>query len=97
MRFEQRNVLVTGGASGIAEQFLAEGARVLVADRDRDDLGRLPARLGDPDRLLTTETDLADPDARDPRDAPRRLRRLGAGVPGLQVAVKLDLKGRDSR
>ena len=38
MRFERRNVLVTGGASGIglaiAREFLAEGARVLVADRD---------------------------------------------------------------
>ena len=38
MRFEQRGVLVTGGASGIglaiAGEFLAEGATVLVADRD---------------------------------------------------------------
>ena len=59
-----RNVLVTGGASGIglaiAQEFCARGARVLVADRDRDGLARLPALL-DPARLLTIEADLAEP------------------------------------
>ena len=67
MRFERRNVLVTGGASGIglaiAEGFLAEGARVLVADRDRDGLAALPARLSDPERLELVEIDLAEPAA----------------------------------
>jgi NAD(P)-dependent dehydrogenase (short-subunit alcohol dehydrogenase family) len=67
MRFERRSVLVTGGASGIglaiAREFLGEGARVLVADRDRDGLAALPERVPDPGRLDVIETDLAAPDA----------------------------------
>jgi NAD(P)-dependent dehydrogenase (short-subunit alcohol dehydrogenase family) len=67
MRFERRNVLVTGGASGIGlaitREFLAEGARVLVADRDRDGLAALPGRVPDPDRLDVIETDLGVPGA----------------------------------
>ena len=77
MRFEGRNVLVTGGASGIglaiADAFLTEGARVLVADRDRAGLDRLPERLADPGRLETIAIDIAEPGA--PArlaDAPRR-------------------------
>ena len=66
-QFAGRGVLVTGGASGIglaiAGEFLARGARVLVADRDRDGLARLPDRLGGDDRLLTVEADLAEPEA----------------------------------
>jgi 3-oxoacyl-[acyl-carrier protein] reductase len=69
MRFEGQNVLVTGGASGIglaiADAFLAEGARVLVADRDADGLAALPGRLGAADLLETTVVDLADPGAAD--------------------------------
>ncbi len=67
MRFEGRNVVVTGGASGIglaiADAFLSEGARVLVADRDGDGLDRLAGRLAAPDRLQTVEIDLAEPGA----------------------------------
>ena len=67
MRFERRNVLVTGGASGIglaiAREFLAAGARVLVADRDRDGLAALPGRVPDPDRLDEIETELGVPGA----------------------------------
>ena len=67
MRFERRNVLVTGGASGIglaiAREFLAEGARVLVADRDRDGLAALPGRVPHSDRLDVIETDLGVPGA----------------------------------
>ena len=80
MRFEGRNVLVTGGASGIglaiADAFLTEGARVLVADRDRAGLDRLPERLADPGRLETIAIDIAEPGA---AGAPRRARR---GDPG---------------
>jgi NAD(P)-dependent dehydrogenase (short-subunit alcohol dehydrogenase family) len=65
-QFDDRGVLVTGGASGIgraiAQEFCARGARVLVADRDRDGLARLPALLDPADRLLTIEADLAEPD-----------------------------------
>jgi 3-oxoacyl-[acyl-carrier protein] reductase len=67
MRFERRNVLVTGGASGIglaiAREFLGEGARVLVADLDREGLAALPDRVDHPDRLEVVETDLAAPGA----------------------------------
>ena len=63
MRFEGRRVLVTGGAAGIglaiADAFLNEGARVLVADRDADGLDELPSRLADPGRLETIVTDIA--------------------------------------
>ena len=77
MRFEGRNVLVTGGASGIglaiADAFLIEGARVLVADRDRAGLDRLPERLADPGRLETIAIDIAEPGAPERlADAPRR-------------------------
>jgi glucose 1-dehydrogenase len=67
MRFSGTNVLVTGGASGIglaiAEAFLAEGARVLVADRDAVGLAGLPARVTGADRLETIEVELAAPEA----------------------------------
>ena len=67
MRFEGRNVLVTGGARGIgmaiAAAFLAEGARVLVADRDRGGLETLGERLAGPESLETIEVDLAEPGA----------------------------------
>jgi 3-oxoacyl-[acyl-carrier protein] reductase len=60
-RFEGRTALVTGGASGIglaiAEGLLAEGARVLVADRDRDGLAALSQDFE------TIETELAEPEA----------------------------------
>jgi len=63
MRFDGRNVLVTGGASGIglaiADEFLSEGARVLVADRDRAGLKRLPERLAARERLETIAVDIA--------------------------------------
>jgi glucose 1-dehydrogenase len=65
MRFEGRNVLVTGGASGIglaiADAFLVEGAHVVVADRDREGLERLPGRLAEPGLLETIEIDIAEP------------------------------------
>ncbi len=67
MGFAGKNILVTGGASGIGlaitHAFLAEGARVLVADRDGGGLAALPERVAVPDRLETLEVDLAEPSA----------------------------------
>ena len=44
-RLQAQRVLITGGASGlglaVVERFLAEGAQVLVVDRDEDRLSRL--------------------------------------------------------
>ena len=69
-QFAGRGVLVTGGASGIglaiAGEFLARGARVLVADRDRD--GPRPA-AGPPRRRRPPP---------DGRGRPRRAGRPGA-------------------
>lgn len=66
MRFHDRNVLVTGGASGIgaatALKFAQEGARVIVADRDLkkgSEVVSLIRELGSDGWLQ--EVDLADP------------------------------------
>ena len=60
-RFDGRGVIVTGAAQGIGrgivEAFLAEGARVAVADIDADGLERT-RRLA-PDRVWVHQVDLA--------------------------------------
>jgi NAD(P)-dependent dehydrogenase (short-subunit alcohol dehydrogenase family) len=104
MRFEGKNVLVTGGASGIglaiADAFLAEGARVLVADRDRAGLDALPGKLAAPDRLETIEVDLAEPDAPgrlggDAEDAIGPLDVLVNNAGLMQQVPVLELTGAD--
>ncbi|WP_217996383.1 SDR family NAD(P)-dependent oxidoreductase [Granulicoccus phenolivorans] len=64
-------VMVTGGAAnigrGIVRGFVAEGARVMIADRDRDQLDRTAEDLyasGVPtDRILLSDADLVEPGA----------------------------------
>jgi len=62
MRFEGKNVIVTGAAQGIGrgivEAFLEEGARVFAADLRADGLARTRALA--PDRVRTHVVDLSD-------------------------------------
>jgi len=63
MRLRGRRAVITGGASGIghatARQFVAEGAGVVLLDRDAAGLARASAELGIPGLAV----DVADPDA----------------------------------
>ena len=63
-----RTAVVTGGCNGIgaaiAERMLASGARVMLWDRDPDDIeARIAERLGDAARVHAV--DVSDPDAVD--------------------------------
>lgn len=66
-RFADRNVLLTGAAQGIgrgiAEAFLAEGARVFAADIQGDTLERMWMEQSEPTRVETDVVDLSDFDA----------------------------------
>ena len=70
---EDRSAVVTGGAQGlgraIAERFVAEGARVVIADIDLDAATACAAELGD-GRALAVRCDVTSEDGR---------RRPGAG------------------
>lgn len=59
-----KHVLITGGSKGIglacARVFLAEGAKVAVTSRSRENLDRARAAVGE---VLTLAADLADPAA----------------------------------
>jgi len=64
MRLSQRVAIITGAAQGIgrayAERFLAEGARVVIADVSAEQ-GELTAKeLGGPDEVLFVHTDISD-------------------------------------
>ncbi len=52
MRLQNKTAIVTGGASGfgagIVRKFVAEGARVMIADINGDGAAELAAELGDP-------------------------------------------------
>ncbi len=59
-----RVALVTGAASGIgkaiAARFVAEGAAVVVADRDRAGADEVATELGGPDKATAVEVDVTD-------------------------------------
>ena len=69
MRFEDQNVVVTGGTRGIGraitEAFLAEGATVHATYRSGDEAAEaLRAAVGDAaERLVLAKVDLGDPEA----------------------------------
>lgn len=58
--------LITGGGTGlgraVAERFVAEGARVAIAGRQRDVLDAAIAAQPDPSRWLAVEADVREPD-----------------------------------
>jgi len=64
-RFEGRDVLVTGGSSGIGRavvlEFAAEGARVLAAGRNEERLAETRAMSSDPGRVETAVVDVGIP------------------------------------
>ncbi|MFQ5546492.1 MAG: SDR family NAD(P)-dependent oxidoreductase [Acidiferrobacterales bacterium] len=68
MRFKEKSIIVTGGASGIgraiAEQFAQEGATVIIADINResaqDTVDAISARGG---RALPVYVDVSDPES----------------------------------
>lgn len=66
MRFKGKTVVITGGAQGIgratAERFLAEGAKVVIADVNAARLEATAAEIGTPNTLLAVVTDVADKD-----------------------------------
>jgi meso-butanediol dehydrogenase/(S,S)-butanediol dehydrogenase/diacetyl reductase len=63
LRFKNKTVVITGGASGIglaaARRFHAEGANVIVAGRDRRAAERAAQELGS-ERCLPKEVDVSD-------------------------------------
>lgn len=63
MRLEGKVAIVTGAARGIgratALRFVAEGARVVLADRDRDALAATAASAGPADAVLARPCDVA--------------------------------------
>ncbi|MFK7835501.1 MAG: SDR family oxidoreductase [Sulfitobacter sp.] len=62
MRLDGKSAIVTGGASGfgagITRKFVAEGARVLIADLNIDLARELAAELGD--KVIATQTNVAN-------------------------------------
>ncbi|HEV7259189.1 MAG TPA: SDR family oxidoreductase [Bosea sp. (in: a-proteobacteria)] len=64
MKLAGRIAVVTGAARGIgracAERFLAEGAKVVIADIDSARLDETKADLGHSDKLLAVVTDVGD-------------------------------------
>ncbi len=92
-RFEGRNVIVTGGSSGIGRAivhaFVEEGALVVAVGRDAVRLERVRAEASEPRRVRTTIADLSVPHegGRMVREATADLGRLHVLVNNAGIAV----------
>ncbi|MFR9777126.1 SDR family NAD(P)-dependent oxidoreductase [Micromonospora sp. MS34] len=95
MRFQDKVVFITGGASGLgaaaARRFAAEGARVVVADIDAEGAARVAGGLPD-GYAVTVDTGEAAAVERAFADAVRRYGRIdvifnNAGIDGRQQSL----------
>ena len=63
-RFVDKTVIVTGASSGIgaaaAQQFVAEGARVVLVARRADELRKLAEGISQQDKTLVVPADVTD-------------------------------------
>ena len=66
MRFAGKVVVITGGAQGIgratAERFIAEGAKVVIADVNAERLHATAAEIGTKENILAVVADVAEKD-----------------------------------
>ena len=99
MQLHGRTILVTGGARGIGleltRQFVAEGARVVVAGRDQVRLANLEVCY--PSQIHGWAVDLSDPQATDDfiRDLPRRYPTLSVVVNNAGAQTLTDFLRQD--
>jgi glucose 1-dehydrogenase len=96
MRLENKNAIITGGASGIgratARRFVAEGAGVLIADRNRQGAEQLAGELNSSARkAIAHQVDVSDEGQVDAM-VERAVRELG-GVDILVAAAAIPYAG----
>jgi NAD(P)-dependent dehydrogenase (short-subunit alcohol dehydrogenase family) len=96
MRLENKNAIVTGGASGIGratvQRFVAEGANVLIADRNRANAERLAEELAAAKRtVIAHQVDVSEETQVDAM-VERAVRELG-GVDILVAAAAIPYAG----
>ncbi|MGH8868230.1 MAG: SDR family NAD(P)-dependent oxidoreductase [Actinomycetes bacterium] len=97
-RFDGRSAVVTGGASGfgkaVAARLLADGALVLLVDRDEEGLAKATAELGDhgPVRVVRADVSQEADVAAYVREATRHADRIdlffnNAGIEGRMLPI----------
>ena len=96
MKLSDRVAVVTGAARGIgracAERFLAEGAKVVIADVDAARLKETAAAIGNADKVLAVVTDVSQKDQVDAlvAAAVQKFGRLGIMVNNAGIAMIQD-------